>query len=384
MLLALLVGAGFGLALRSATQDSGVAATGVPATTTPATTTPVRPSPPDTSSENPAPTIPAPTTPPASTSSPSENPPAATDLNVGVVDIDTVLGYEGGRAAGTGMLLTSDGQVLTNHHVVSGATEITVTVVSTGRSYKANVVGTDSSRDVALLQLEDASGLPTVMLGDSSQAAVGDPVTAVGNAGGRGGLPSQVTGEVTALDRDITVSDVTGGDLSELEGLIETSAPLQPGDSGGPLFNASGQVIGMNTAAERSFGRFRSSTSESYAIPIDDAVAIVDTIRTGRETDTIRLGLPAFLGIEVDGSAAAQQSDGVEVAGVLDGTPAEAAGLAAGDVITTFDGQPVSTDDSLLERLHALEPGDTVAVGWTDSRGETRTATVTLATGPVA
>ena len=175
MLLALLVGAGFGLALRGATRDSGVAATGVP-TTTPATTTPVRPSTPDTSGANPAPTIPAPTSPPASTPSPSENPPAATDLNVGVVDIDTVLGYEGGRAAGTGMLLTSDGQVLTNHHVVSGATEITVTVVTTGRSYKANVVGTDSSRDVALLQLEDASGLPTVTLGDSAQAAVGDPV----------------------------------------------------------------------------------------------------------------------------------------------------------------------------------------------------------------
>jgi S1-C subfamily serine protease len=190
---------------------------------------------------------------------------ATADQLVGVVDITTVLGYENAQAAGTGMVLTSDGEVLTNNHVVEGATSITVSALSTGKTYEATVVGTDPTDDVAVLQLADASGLDTVQIDDDT-LAVGDEVTAVGNAGGTAGSTSAAAGAVTALNQAITATDDNGQDATQLTGLIQIAADVVAGDSGGPLYDAEGEVVGMDTAAASTGG-------QAYAIPITTALS---------------------------------------------------------------------------------------------------------------
>jgi S1-C subfamily serine protease len=290
--------------------------------------------------------------------------------SVGVVDIDTVLQYQGARAAGTGMVLTPSGEVLTNNHVVDGATSITVTVVSTGSTYTATVVGTDPTDDVAVLQLQGASGLQTVTTATAA-AEVGDAVTAVGNAGGTGGTPSAATGTVTAVEQTITASDESGGNPEQLDGLIETNADVQSGDSGGPLFDAAGQVVGMDTAASSG------PVVDGYAIPIDDALAIARQIESGADTATVHQGYPAFLGVSVRSG-----SGGALVTGVASGTAADDAGLAAGDTVTALDGKAVTSAGGLTSVLAGLAPGEEVTVTWSDAAGTGHTATVTLGTGP--
>ena len=229
------------------TLNTAPPATAAPPTTTPGTGN--RPSAPRT----PRPTQPGaatpPTTQPGSSGTGNVGQSASTTgLDVGVVDVNTSLAYQSSAAAGTGMILTANGEVLTNNHVIDGATSVTVTVVATGKSYKADVVGTNPTADVALLQMRNASGLQVAKIGDSSTLKVGDQITAVGNAGGVGGAPSVHSGAVTALDQSITASDGAGGESEQLTGLIQMNALLQPGDSGGPLYNAAGEVVGMNTA----------------------------------------------------------------------------------------------------------------------------------------
>jgi len=303
----------------------------------------------------------------------------ASVLDVGVVDIDTKLGFESGRAAGTGMVISKDGEVLTNAHVISGATSITVTVVTTGTTYTAKVLGSDTTRDIALLKLENASNLETVVLGDSSSVQTGDAITAVGNAGGVGGEPSVSPGQVTALDQSITVNDASNGDQGQLSELIQTDAGLQPGDSGGPMYDADGKVIGINTAADA--GRVRQGSQESYAIPIDTAESIADQIRSGKGSDTVQIGVKGFLGVQVALSAGSGPS-GAVIDSVLDGTPAASAGLQQRDVITAVAGQTVDSNDALTAGLHGHHPGDQVKVTWNDPSGASHTATVTLAEGP--
>ena len=223
-----------------------------------------------------------------------------------LVDVVSTLGNQGASAAGTGIVLTSNGTVLTNNHVIRGATSIKVTDVGNGRTYTAKVVGYDASKDVAVIQLQNASGLTTANLGDSSSVQTGDAVTALGNAGGKGGTPSVATGAVTALNQGITASDEGSGANSEqLTGLIETNADIQPGDSGGALVNSYGQVIGMNTAAS-SGTQFQSesgqSAAQAYAIPIDNAETIAKQVEAGQGSSTVHIGATAFLGIETDGS----------------------------------------------------------------------------------
>ncbi|CCH86955.1 Peptidase S1 [Modestobacter italicus] len=288
---------------------------------------------------------------------------------VGVVDITTVLGYEGGEAAGTGMVLTADGEVLTNNHVVEGATSITVTVLSTGQSYPATVVGTDPTDDVAVLQLAGASGLDAVAVDDDG-VAVGDAVTAVGNAGDEAGTAA-AAGTVTALDQSITATDESGQDAEQLTGLIGIAADVEAGDSGGPLYDAEGEVAGMDTAASSTGG-------QAYAIPIATALSIADQITSGVDDATVHQGYPAFLGISVQATGAG----GATVAGVVDGGPADQAGLAAGSVVTAIDGVPITSADDVSSVLAGHAPGDPVSVTWTDGSGQPRTATVTLATGP--
>jgi S1-C subfamily serine protease len=325
----------------------------------------------------------------------------AARVDPGVVDINTQLGYQQAAAAGTGMVLTSSGEVLTNNHVVDGATSITATVVGTGRTYTAKVVGTDPTDDVAVLQLQGASGLKTIHAGDSSKVAQGDSVVAIGNAGGAGGTPSAVTGTVQAVNQSITAGDQNGGNAEQLSGLIQMDAPIQPGDSGGPLANTAGQVIGMDTAAGGS-GPVQSGATDGFAIPINQALSIAHQIETGKASGNVQIGARGFLGVEVQSSANSQAGknfgglggfgdfgtpntsggSGAVVAGVVPGSPAAKAGLQQGDTITSVDGQSVDSPQTLTTRLQNHRPGDKVTIGWTDQSGQSQTATVTLTTGP--
>jgi S1-C subfamily serine protease len=293
----------------------------------------------------------------------------------GVVVIDTELAYQGGEAAGTGMVLTSAGKILTNNHVIKGATSIRVVVPSTGRHYTATVVGYDDTDDVAVLQATGASNLRTVSLGHSSNLKLGQRVTAIGNAGGTGRL-AHASGKIISRSRSITVSDDNGGS-EHLSSLLETSAPLQAGDSGGPLETSTGKVIGMDTAASAGSGFRQISTGPGFAIPINRALTIADQIGSSRSSSKVHIGGTAFLGVSV-----APGGPGATIAGVMRGGAADAAGLTAGDTITSIDGRTVSSPGRLTTLLLTKHPGDQVSVDYTDRFGTSHTVTVALGGGP--
>lgn len=299
-----------------------------------------------------------------------------------IVDIVVRLAGGQGTAEGTGMVISGGGQVLTNNHVIDGASTITVQIGGQGSTYPASVVGYDVNDDIALLQIQNPpSNLTTVQIGDPSQLNVGDSVLALGNALGRGGTPTPAAGTVTALDQTITASDPSG-QSETLSGLIETNANIQPGDSGGPLVDAQGRVIGMDTAASVAGGRFRfgGRAGEGYAIPIDTAMQIVDQIRNGGGGNgNIQTGRRALLGVEIADSA-----QGASVQGVQPGSPAESAGIGQGDVITSVGGQQVTSSASLQAAILKHKPGDRVDVTWLDASGGSHHATVTLISGPPA
>jgi S1-C subfamily serine protease len=304
-----------------------------------------------------------------------------------VVDINTsaeTLGSDGLRplGAGTGMVLTADGEILTNNHVVAGASGIEVTIPGLGNQ-TATVVGVAPTDDVALLRLNDVSGLSPVTLGDSSEVQVGDTVTAIGNAFGAPGPPTTTTGTVTALHRSIVARDPAGGSSERLDDVMQISADVHPGDSGGALINADGQVIGIITA-----GPSNSTTGIGFAIPIDAALGIVNEIRAGHESSTILLGERGFIGVAVqplDPTTASRlglgDTSGALVAGVKGGSPAAQAGITAPSVIRSIDGVPVSSLDDLGTAIHSKTPGEQVRVTWVDTQGE-HTATLTLSDGP--
>ena len=313
----------------------------------------------------------------------------AAKVDPGLVDINVTLSYQGESAAGTGQVLTSSGEVLTNNHVVDGATSISVTDIGNGRTYSASVVGYDRTGDLAVIQLHGASGLSTVSVGDSSKVTVGQTIIAIGNAGGVGGTPSVAGGTVTTLNQAITASDDGGGNSEQLTGLIEVNANVQPGDSGGPLVNTAGQVVGIDTAASESFS-FSSAGGDGYAIPIDTAISIAKHIEAGKSSSTVHVGPTAFLGVEISsvnsvpglGGQSGSSVVGADVAGVAFGSPAQAAGLAQGDVITSLAGQTVTSPTSLSTIIAGHSPGNTVQVQWVDASGAQHTATVQLASGP--
>jgi len=309
----------------------------------------------------------------------------AAQTDPGLVDIVTTLGLQGGEAAGTGQVLTSTGEVLTNNHVIDGATSIRVTDIGNGLTYQAKVVGYDQTRDIAVLQLQGASGLQTVTLGNSSSAAVGQKVVALGNAGGRGGSPSVAVGHITGLGASITASDGFSGASERLRGLIHHNAPIQPGDSGGPLVNTAGQVVGINTAASSGF-QFQSGRTQAFAIPINQALAVASQILAGHSSSTVHIGRTGLLGVQVQAGNAAVNGlpAGAFVAGVVPGDPAAQAGITAGDVITSVDGHRVTSPAGLQAAMERHHPGDRVTVGWTDQSGQAHSATVTLVTGPAA
>jgi len=329
----------------------------------------------------------------AATSSSVDSDPATAAESRGVALVDTVL--SGGEAAGTGIVLSSDGEVLTNYHVVEGSTSIRVTLPGSGRAYTATVVGADQTADVALLKLAGASGLATARIDDDT-LAVGDAVTAVGNAGGTGSLTA-ADGTVTDLSSSITTQsegDVAGERLTRL---VETSADVVPGDSGGPLLDAEGEVVGVDTAAS-SGGEI-----DGYAVPIDTALAVVTQIRSGEETSAVRIGPAAFLGVQVatgavsdsaygygDGygrsygrEASGTSNEGASIAGVVEDGAAAQAGIEAGDTITGVGSTAVASASDLTDALAGLDPGDRVRVTWTGADGSSTSAEVTLGSSPL-
>jgi S1-C subfamily serine protease len=302
----------------------------------------------------------------------------STAVGTGVVVIETNLGYQGGQAAGTGMVLTSSGEILTNNHVIRGATDIKVVVPSTGQSYTAEVVGYDVPHDVALLRTSGASNLKTASLGDSGSVNAGQSVQAVGNAGGTGRL-TFASGTVTNVDRAITVSDDQGGS-ENLSGLIETNAAVRPGDSGGPLLNSSGQVIGMDTAASASNDVAQTTTNDGYAIPINSAMSIVEQIESGNGSGSVHIGGTAFLGVE--STANSYSNSGAVISAVVPGSAAEAAGLSPGDLILSVGGHTISSPDELSRVVLTQKPGASISAVYLDQAGATQTTNLTLASGP--
>jgi S1-C subfamily serine protease len=296
-----------------------------------------------------------------------------------LVDINTALSYPRGAAAGTGIVLTPDGVVLTNNHVIAGATQVSATDVGNGHTYTATVVGYDRSHDIAVLQLQGAHNLTAATIGDSSSVSVGDQIVGLGNARGAGGTPSSAGGTITALDQSITASDQSDGSSEQLSGLIQVDANIQPGDSGGALVDTQGRVIGVDTAASAGFS-FQTAGSQGFAIPINQASAIAHQIQSGQATDSVHIGPTAFLGVLID--AGNGNGPGASLSQAVAGGPAAQAGLGAGDTITSLAGQTVDSPSTLTKLISKYHPGDKVQVAWTDGSGQTHQATVTLATGP--
>ncbi|ATL72291.1 serine protease [Nocardia terpenica] len=313
----------------------------------------------------------------ASQSMPADLTAAAKKVVPGIALINTQQQLQGLEGAGTGIVLTSSGDVLTNNHVVEGATKIAVTDVGNGKTYSASVLGYDRRDDLAVIHLNGASGLTTAPLGDSGKVAVGDAIVGVGNAGGTG-TPTAAAGRVTALNRSISASDSASGSSEQLTGLIQVAANIQPGDSGGPLVNDAGQVVGMDTAASQGF-RFGTGGGQGFAIPIGTAQTIAKQIQSGTASDRVHIGPSAFLGVTVSDT----NGSGAQVRDVVGGGPAEQLGLAPGDTILGVDNSSVDSATTLTNTMDQHHPGDTVTVTWADQSGQSQSDQVRLAQGPV-
>jgi S1-C subfamily serine protease len=308
-------------------------------------------------------------------------------IDPGMVDVASVLGGQGEESFGTGIVLTSNGLVLTNNHVIDGATATQVTDLGNGRTYPARVVGYDPTHDIALLKLTGASGLKTATIGQSASVSVGQKIVAVGNAGGKGGLPSVATGHVTGLGASITAVDEGSGTSELLSGMISTDAGIKPGDSGGPLLNTSGQVIGMNTAASTAMNEDSASgvpEEQAFSIPISRAIATVDKIKAGEGSATIHIGSTAFVGVDVLTSSQGSRIRGAEVRAVVQDGPAQSAGIQAGNTIISVDGRAVTSSSSLRNDLVRYHPGEQVTVRWVSQNDQVRSALITLVAGPAA
>ncbi len=310
---------------------------------------------------------------------PSNTSAIATKVSPDLVDIATDLTYEHGEAFGTGIVLTSKGLILTNNHVISGATRVRVTDVGNHQTYTGSVVGYDRAHDVAVVQLQNASGLATATIGNSSKVSVGDGIVGLGNAGGVGGTPSSAGGTVTALDQTITATDEGDGSTEQLTGLIQVNADIQPGDSGGALVDTSGRVIGIDTAASAGFN-FQTVGGQGFAVPINEATGIARQIENGQSTSTIHIGPTAFLGVLV--STTSSGGPGATLSDAVPGGPAAVAGLAGGDTITSLEGHSVDKPSTLTNLILGYRPGQKVVVGWSDTAGQSHNTTITLVSGP--
>jgi S1-C subfamily serine protease len=308
---------------------------------------------------------------PAGAAGHSTNPPVKARPNVGIVNIYTTLGYQDGLAAGTGMIISRSGEVLTNNHVISGATKFKVVDVTTHRRYNATVAGYSVSRDIAVLQLANASGLRTVKRGGSIPVRVGMRIVARGNAQGRGGTPKTARGRIIALHQQIVAKDETG-DPETLNNMIATNAPVVPGYSGGPLENGQNRVLGIVTA-----GSTNPSFHRGFAIPLPQALQIARRIESGRPNAIVHIGPTAFLGVILK-----DVSGGAKIVSTVPGKPADEAGLVKGDVIKSLNGTTISSVKDVRTTVLQLVPGKTVPIAWTDTNGVDQTGTITPISGP--
>jgi S1-C subfamily serine protease len=311
----------------------------------------------------------------------------AAKVSPSIVNLTSVV--DQGEAAGTGIIVSSSGLVLTNNHVIANSTSLQAEIGGSGDTHPAKVLGYDLADDVALVQIENVSGLTPASLGSSSSVQVGDAIVALGNAGGKGGSPSVVSGTVTGVDQQITAADQDGSNPETLTGLLQIDANIQPGDSGGPLVDADGKVVGMDSAASSGNGGFGfggQASNEGYAIPIENALAIAKKIQAGNGSDRIHVGgHRALLGVSVrDSSSSGDGGNGANVQGVASGSGAESAGIQQGDVIVGIDNTTVTSAGELTHALVKYSPDNKVRVTWTDSSGQNHTATVQLGSGPPA
>jgi serine protease Do len=300
---------------------------------------------------------------------------ASAQVEPAVVRLNTEIDYQNAFGTGTGIVLDPGGQVLTNYHVVQGADRISADVA--GRSYPAQLVGYNRGQDVAVLQLLGAGGLPVAPIGDSSALVAGEPVVALGNADGSGAPLTREVGTVTAFGRTVEAEDALTGSSDELNGLIEFAAPVRAGDSGGPVVNGAGQVVGITTAASVNYQL--GPGGKGFAIPINDAMGIAGQIRSLVPSESVHIGPPSLLGVGV--RTAPRSGPGVIIQEVLRGGPAEQAGLLDGDVVTAIDGAPIGTATDLTFVLDRHYPGDVVDLTWIDRTGQERTGKATLTAG---
>src|SRR5580704_16651105 len=378
---------------------------------------------PQPSSSAPARPLPSSAVPLPSSSSPSTSAGEQAVVNKvepGLVIINTTLQYKSEQAAATGMVINPDGLVLTNNHVVEGSTSITARTAN-GHQYHAKVLGYDVTGDIALIQLQGASGLTTVPVGNSTSVKTGDSVVAMGNAEGQNAIVP-ATGQVTALNQTITAGDQSGTITQEtLHNMIQTNANIVSGDSGGPLANSKGQVIGMDTAGNDS-GFAVQQNSSGYAIPINNALAVVGQIRQDQASSTVVIGYPPFMGVYIgrgsdsDPQAQAEQQNsgvggggfggngnqncytsdqnlvapasianvnsGTLILGTICGGPAMAAGMTAGSVITAVNGQAIGSPDSLTGVVSKFKAGTTINVTWVSTQGQRSNSSSKLRAGP--
>lgn len=314
----------------------------------------------------------APVNPVTAAAAPGDPMAAAGQVEPGVARIDTEIHYQSAVGNGAGIVLDPGGQVMTNFHVVSGADVINVGVV--GRSFPAQLVGYDRRRDIAVLQLLGAGGLPVAPIGDSNALVEGEPVVAIGNAQGSNAPLTHEVGTVSGFGRTVNAEDSLTGSKDELTGLIEFAAPVVAGDSGGPVVNGAGQVVGITTAATVNFRM--GPGGKGFAIPINDAMAVANQIRSGAASDSVHIGPPVLLGVGV--RTAPSDTPGVLVADVLNGGPAAQAGMVGGDVLTVLDGTPVNSATELTYVLDRHYAGDVIDLIWIDGSGQQRTGKAAL------
>ncbi len=306
-------------------------------------------------------------------------------LDPSVVDLTATQAAGRGRVAGTGLVLTATGLVLTNNHVIAGAEAISGQVGGAGTRYTGNVVGYDVTDDLAIVQLEGVAGLQVAPIGDSAGAHVGDSIVAIGNAGGAGGTPAAAAGTIIALGQRVTATDSLGSQRETLSDMIEISAAIQPGDSGGPVVDRASRVIGLTAAATSGGDLMPGHAVSGFAIPIDRAVAIARQIRAGESSETVHVGPRAILGVQVKtvrSTPSVASVHGAVIGLVRNNSPARTAGLRADDVIVAVDGSDIASLADLNAALDRRRPGDTIQLGWTESDGQSRTASVVLITGP--
>jgi S1-C subfamily serine protease len=292
-----------------------------------------------------------------------------------IVNINTRFGYNNAVGAGTGIVIDPGGVILTNNHVISGATDISATDIGNGQSYAVDVIGYDRTQDVAVLQLRGGGGLPAAAIGGG--VSIGQNLTALGNAGGGGGAPTAASGRVVALNQTVSATDTLTGATETLGGLIQVSAAIKPGDSGGPLINDAGQVVGMNTAATDSY---KMSGGQGFAIPIGQAMGVANAIRGGGGSGTVHIGPTAFLGLGVVDNG----GNGARVERVVGSGPAAGAGISVGDVIVSVDNAPVNGATGMTDALVPHHPGDTITIALRSRGAGDRTVNVQLADGPPA